>query len=261
MSETVIDDNTIIDNQGNGGLCGCLPRRSVYGSLPFAQPASVKLIPWEEMPDRIADQDKHQSSLEHLWRDSPMGALNQGQLNYCWCFSGAGALMLERAIQGLPFVRLSASSIGAPLVSYQNVGYFPEECLKAMVDQGASSTEYVPEATFNAADFKPGWRESAGMNKVTMFADVNPRDLQAQFTMLLLNRPLAVGLNWWGHSVLFLRVLDRNPSLPASNPNRYGTKFLNSWGPDWGEGGTGILEGSKQYADQSYAIEQATFAE
>ena len=262
MAEHVISDENWNPDlaQPGDGMCGCLPRRSVYGALPFAQPAKVDLIPYEEWPDRIADEERNQSSLWHVWQDSKIGVLMQGQLNYCWGFSGVTALMLERELQGLPYVPLSPSSVVAPIVGYMNRGGYIEDCLKGMMDQGASSTDYVPQATNRAQEFKPGWREDAHQYRVTMWADV-PADHQTQGTMLFLKRPVPVGLNFWGHSVLFLRVLDRYPKLKANNPNRYGTKYLNSWDKTWGDGGCGILEGSKQVADQAYAIEQSNFTE
>ena len=257
----IINDSTPLDGfQASSVLCGCLPRRERYGSLACAAAKDIDLIPWEEMPDRIADQERNKSSLFHIWQDSKIGVLNQNPLSYCWNFSSVEALMLYREIMGLPYVSLSPSSVGAPLVNYQNTGYYIEEALKAMVSQGAASTEYVPATTTRRNDFKLGWKESAAGNKVTNWADVGT-NAQKQLTMLLTDRPLVTAHNWWGHAILHLQVIDRNPSMPANNPMRYGRKFLNSWGKDWGDGGCGILEGQRAIADAAYAIEQASFVE
>lgn len=260
MTEHVINDQTQVDHLiSNGGACGCLPRKTEFGASPYASAAPIDLIPWEEMPDRIADQERNESSLEHIWKDSGIGILNQNPLSYCWVFSAGMALMMERAIMGLPHVSLSPSSVGAPIVGYQNRGWYVEEALRGLINQGMASTDFVPATTTRANDFKAGWRDDAAKYKVTAWVELPPNNLQAQLTMLLLNRPLAVGLDWWGHSVCFLRALDRNPRLAANDPSRYGTKYANSWDSTWGDNGWGILEGSKQLASQSYAIEQATF--
>ena len=69
---------------------------------------------------------------------------------------------------------------------------------------------------------------------------------------------MPVGLNFWGHSVLFLRLLDRYPRLPANNPNRYGTRFVNSWDVTWGEADDmsgepgGLYRASRAFLDQSF---------
>jgi len=260
MNDFVISDQTHIDViLNNGGPCGCLPRREPVGALPFAQVKPVDLIKWEEIPDRIADQERNKSSLYHVWKDSKIGVLNQNPLLYCWTFSSVEALMLERELQGLPYIPLSPSSVGAPVVNYTNQGYYIESALKQMVDVGASSTDYVPVTTTQRQNFKQGWKESASCNKVTMWQDVG-NDAQTQMTMLLTGRPLVTAHNWWAHAILHLRVLDRYPKMAANNPMRYGRQFLNSWGTSYGDGGLGILEGQRAIADQSYAIEQASFA-
>jgi len=260
MSEFVIDDNNADQHvRDTSHLCGCLPRRDSDRIMACASQAPIDLIPWEAMPDIIADRERTKSTLYHIWLDSKIGALNQGQLSYCWTFSGVECLMLEREVQGLPYVHLSPSSVGAPIVGYKNTGWYIEDCLKRMVSDGASSIEFVPEATINAADFKPGWKESAGMNKVTMWNDIG-NDPQAQLSMLLSDHPLAVALNWWSHAIMQMRAIDANPGLPANNPLRYNRGCLQSWGPTYGVGGYFVLAGQKGIADQAYGIDQATFA-
>lgn len=259
---TLIIDDSNADRivQDTRHLCGCLPRREVYGALPFASTAPVELIPWEQIPDKIADQERNKSTLYHIWLDSKIGSLNQGQASWCWAFSGVGTLMLERELQGLPYVHLSPSSVAGPVVNFQNKGWYIEDCLKRMCEFGVASTEFVPELTMKQIDFKSGWKESCGMNKVTMWQDVG-NNAQAQISMILNLHPLAVAENWWSHAFEQLRVVDSNKSLPANNPLRYSRGCVNSWGPSYGQGGYFELAGQKGIADQSYAIEQATFSQ
>ncbi len=258
--EHVINDSNFESHVSNpGGICGTLPRTTQYGSLPYAAAMDVALIPWNEMPDRIAKQQKLESSLWHLWKQCGMGALNQGQYSLCWAFSSTGAVMLERVVQGAPLVVLSASSLAMPLVGFRDTGYYVEEALKGAVQQGIASTDFVPMLTTRQADFKVGWQKDAAKNKVTQWGDVPQRSAQVMLTLLLNNQPVPVGLNWWGHSVLFLQALDRYPNLAPNDYRRYGIKYLNSWGDDWGDDGCGILEGSKQLADQAYCLQQTTF--
>lgn len=260
MSDLFVIDNTNAEQHARdtAHMCGCLPRREVYGALPFASAAPMELIPWEAMPDLISDQAKNKNSLVDIWQDSKIEILNQGQLNYCWAFSGVMALMLQREVDGLPFIPLSPSSVAGPVVNYQNCGWYIEDCLKRMCSDGASSTEFVPETTCNAHDFKPGWKESASMNKVTMWQDVGS-NAQAQNTKLLRNQPLPVAHSWWSHAIVHLRLTDDNPKLPANNPLRYGRDPLNSWGPTYGKNGLFHLTGQHSIADQSYGIMEVKF--
>ncbi len=259
MSYFIINDHTDVGHSDlNPGLCGCLPRREPYGALPFATTQSPPLIPWEEFPDRIADQERKKSSLYHMCCDLPDNILDQNPLLYCWNFGSVGALMDERAFMGLPHASLSPSSVGAPIVNFQNCGYYIESALQRMVSDGASTTEYVPQTTNNRADFKLGWKESAACYKVTEWIDI-PRDAHAQFSAILSVRPFVGSYGWWKHAFRVHQLLDRNPKLKPNNPLRYGIKFPNSWGKTWGDKGYGIVEGERAVADSAYAIKQASF--
>lgn len=259
MSEFVINDQSDVKHSDlKSVLCGCLPRREAYGSLPFASVPTVKLIPWEEMPDRIADQERNKSSLFHIWQDSQIGALDQNPLLWCWGYSSVGGVLVEREQMGLPYVPLSPSSVAGPVVNFANHGYYIESALQQMITVGVAPIEYVPETTNDASQFKLGWREAASSYRVKDWVDVGT-NAQMQLTMLLTMRALVAARNWWGHAMLDLQALDRNPKLPANNPLRYGRKFLNSWGRSWGDKGIGVLEGQRAIADAAYAIKQASF--
>lgn len=261
MPDFIINDSNyhnLLSDPITSGMCGCLPRRTAYGALPFARAQQVDLIPWEQIPDMIADQERNKSGLYHIWEDAGAWTLDQNPLSYCWAGSVADAIMFERAVMGLPFVKISLSSIAAPVVQFKNTGYYVEAALKEAIDVGGASVEFVPEATTDPRSFKPGWRDNAAKNRVVLWTDCTPRNPQEMLTRLLRRQPVAVGLNWWGHAVCFARPMDRYPKMPANDWRRYGIGFLNTWG-SWGDRGWGILEGDRQLADQAYAVLQASF--
>ena len=241
---------------GEPGLCGTLAPPSDY-QMPgvVASGAPVQAIPYERWPELIRQQNEDESSLYHVWQRSRIGVLNQGQSSYCWAFSSVAGMMLQREVEGRPFRRLSPSSVAAPIVGYTDRGYYIESALEGMRTQGVASDEFVPMLTTNSRDFKGGWRDDAVTNKISMARSI-PRDHQTQGSMLLLGYPLVAALNWWGHAILFLAVLDRYPSRPATDITRYGVLFLNSWGTGWGQGGLGVVEYSQQIADRAYILEQ-----
>jgi len=241
---------------GEPGLCGTLAPPSDY-EMPgvVASGAPVQAIPYERWPELIRQQNEDESSLYHVWQRSRIGVLNQGQSKYCWAFSSVAGMMLQREMEGRPFRRLSPSSVAAPIVGYANRGYYIESALKGMRTQGVASDDFVPMLTTNSRDFKGGWREDAASNKISMARSIS-RDHQTQGSMLLLGYPLVASLDWWSHAILFLAVLDRYPSRPATDYTRYGVLFVNSWGTTWGQGGLGVLEYSQQIADRAYVLEQ-----
>lgn len=259
----VIDDGTNIGdvNAQHNGMCGCLPRREKFGEIvcasAYKDPEDV--IPMGEWPKLIQEQEQDESSLWHIWKRSKIGTRDQNPLSYCWCFSSGNGFMLESEVQKRDYQDLSPSSIGAPLVGFRDQGWYIEEALKQMANVGVATTAFVPIKTTRREDFKIGWKESASLNRVTKWRDIEPRNFLEQGSMLLLNRPLVVALNWWSHAVLFLRVLDRYPNLRADDPNRYGILFLNSWGAGYGNNGCGILEGTRKVADAAYAVEQTSW--
>jgi len=247
-------------NDPSAGPCGCLPRTISADDLvcAAAPPKDFPLIAWDAMPDLIADEERHKSSMEHVFRDSKMSVLNQGPLNYCWDFSAVQALMLERELMGLPFVELSPSSVAAPIVHFQNVGNQIENGLMGIANQGAASTAYVPMATNNPKDFHDGWRADADQYRVTLWHDIQ-YSAQLFFTFLLSKKPCPNRRDRMKHSMLSFRLIDANPKLEPNDINRYRVKDLNSWGNESGDNGILTFQGQAGVPDGAYAIAQASF--
>lgn len=258
-SSFVIDDsNADFHADPSDPRCGTLPPKHIFGSLPFTAAADFPVIPMEKWPDLISDVNRNEAFAYHAWLRSPIGVLNQGQIGYCHAFSAVEGAMVQREIEGLAYIDLSPSSVGAPITGYQNQGAVITDDLRQMVDVGIASTLYVPRLTTSSGDFKTGWKEDAVHNRVKLFTELAPRNFMQQVTALLLGFPLCVGLNYWGHAVLDLAVVDLYPNLAATNPFRYGILFLNSWDKSWGDGGTGVRAQSKAVADQAYIPRQVT---
>lgn len=241
--------------------CGTLRRdynRVPYGSLEFAPSMAVTTIPMSEWPDRIADLERQKATLQHVWADAGIGVWNQGQVGYCHAFSAVMAVAVQRAMMGLPFKSLSASSVGGPVTGWRNAGAYIHDDLKQMVSYGVSTTDFVPMLTTRLSDAKPGWREDAMKNRVVEFFDVPPRDFRVHGSLLLQLIPVSVGLNYWGHAVADLVLRDVYPAKAATDMERYGVEFLNSWGDNWGEKGWAVRVGSRKLADAIYAVRQSS---
>lgn len=241
------------------GRCGTLARdysRVPYGSIPSVPPAVIEPIPLEQWPDIIADRIRARSTIEDRWKDSPIGVLNQEKISYCHAFSSVMLTMLERELQSLPYVELSASSIGGPVTGWRNAGAYIHDDLARAVRFGTASTAFVPMLTTRKADCKPGWEADAAKRKVSEYSDIQSRNFVIHGTMLLDNHPVGVGLNYWGHAVTDVDVVDLYPQKRATDWTRYGIKFINSWGKGWGDNGLGVRTGNKALADSIYAILQ-----
>lgn len=262
------DGDTVFAGGETRFLNGLLPRSEgvkkgevpEYGAIPGVATADAKIvrIPMESWPDLIADQERNQSSLWHLWKDSPIGVLDQDGLSYCHAFSADDATMLIRWIMGLPYVELSAGSIGGPVTGYRNRGAYIIDDLHQVVNKGVASTEFVPMRQVSKSGWKPGAEENAALHKATEFWDGQPRDFELQGSALFAGFPTCDGYDWWGHAVTGLRIRDLNNGRKATDHLRYSKTILNSWGKSYGYDGCGDLTGSKKIADEWYVFRQAT---
>jgi hypothetical protein len=255
---TINDENfsQFVDEGRGNGMCGTLPRKTAYGASSAAQRTTIDLISPDEIPARIADKNRNKSWLYNVWERNGKWVLNQNPLSFCWCFSAVEALMLIRAVQNLPFKRLSPSSVACPINNWVNAGGYIENALQYLVQHGVSSVEYVPEMTCDQRDFKRGWREDQANYRVTGWDDLEPRNPWQVITSLLLDEPVVVGLNWWEHALCYGFVIDKYPNLPANRWDRYTIGVLQSYGPDYGNHGWFELEGNRWLPDQAYRVSQ-----
>lgn len=210
-----------------GGGYGLIPRdygQVQYGAVPHAGPVPLPLIPWEEWADRISDHERNKSSLDYIIDDVGVPKMYQDGVGYCHAFSIAHATMCLRAIQMLPFVRLSPSSIGGPVTGYKNAGAWIIRDLEQATEGGISETQYYAELTTKNV-WTPEARASAERNKVAEWWEHKQRGWEEAATVLLSVFPMPVGLNWWAHSINGLKLVQ-------IAPKKFGILYQNSHSPD-----------------------------
>lgn len=266
----IIDDSNYLQFQdptigGEHKSRGLNPRNlhPTFGS-PMSSPSAAEsgliLIPMEQWPDKIADKERNKATLKYLWKQSPIGILNQNGLSYCHAFSPAWAIMLYRELMGLPYVELSASSIGGPVTGFRNAGAWIVDDLEQIVKVGCATTDFVPMRQVSKSGYKSGWEANAALHKVLGYKELQSRNFVEHGSALLQDKPVCVGLNYWGHAVTDIVLVDLDPSKKATDASRYGVEFANSWDVDFGDGGFGIRAGSKKYADEAYIVDQIVAA-
>lgn len=259
MTQIIITDDNWpqCDPSLHGRECGLLPRTSVYGSLPFAAPTDESiLIPRSDWPDMIREGEANQTFLSHLMARAGVPCLDQDGLPYCHAFSPALAIMALRAFHGLPFVLLSAGSIGGPATGYTRQGAAIESDLQVIVEKGAASVDFVPMMQVSRSGWKQGADENALLHRVTEWYDLGGtgRMFDEVMSLLLRRIPVCVGLNWWSHAVTYC-----DPVIAPSG--RYGVRFRNSWSASYGDDGYAILEEGRGTPDDAYAPRVATLSE
>lgn len=260
-SEHLIDDDKkvdpdqlfypVIDGERKG--MGYVPRDlKVDPPEMFAPPSEIKLIPRSEWSARLKEMGEQKSFLSNL---KNFKALDQNGQGYCWYYSTTGCVMMLRAVQNEPMVRLSAHAGAWIIKNGRDEGGWCGLSAKRQVSHGTPSVEFWPEKSMNGRSYdKPETWENAAKHKVTedwvdLTRDVYDQNLTFdQLATCLLNGiPCAVDFNWWGHSVCALDLVE----VEAGS---YGIRILNSWSDNWGEQGMSVLRGSKAIPDGAVAL-------
>lgn len=242
--QSVVSDAASDPSKGRG----LVPRdfsSQPYGSLEFAEPLPLPLIPeskWEEM---IRAEDESQSSIVHLCDAAGLKVKNQQSTNYCWINAPAHCIEILRVVQGQSYVELSPASVGAKIKNFRNVGGWGTEGLKYIAERGLVPSRLWPN---NAIDRRYDTAEADAERskyQADEWWELKPRSLPELATCLLMKIPVAIGLNWWGHEVTAVKLVKAS--------NGWGIVIDNSWGTSWGDNGRGILTGSKMLPDDAIA--------
>lgn len=232
------------DIKAAGNAMGCIPRdysAMPFGALRYAAEWNMPEMSDEEIADRIADQERNKSSLEHIRRDCGIKSLFQNGWGYCWAFSTVKAVMYVRAIQNQPTVVLSGTAVAAIIKGYKNQGGWCQQSLDFVVKHGVPSVDVWPENEVKRSLDNAAMRADAATRKVTEWLDMEPRNSRQTASNLLRNIPTMMDLNWWEHSVCGIRLVQWKPTLKI--------KIDNSHGVDFGEDGMATLEGRKAVPD------------
>jgi len=213
----VIDDSNVQDHLPNGDefhgenggevrYKGYVPRdwgNKPYGSIG-AQGYSVTMTD-QEILDGIRSQEVNESSPWHVWRRSKIGVLDQDGLSYCHAFSAVDGVMIQREIQGLPYVELSAGSVGGPVTGYRNAGAMIDDDMDQVVKHGVASTEFVPMRQVSKSGWKQGAEENAKLHRATKYFEHRQNDSRSTIIATLQGKCVMAGYDWWGHAVTIVQ--------------------------------------------------------
>ncbi len=261
----LIDDSTPNDVLFDPAYSrGGLPRDySVSPIEMFAPPSSIPIIPRSEWDARIDEQERTESSLEHIWKRSGQSPLDQDGKGYCWAHSTTVGVMATRARMNQPNARLSAFAVACEVKNYRDEGGWAALSAEFIRDRGVPSVEFWPEQSMDKKNDKPATWIDAAKHKITMdFVDLTRPvwgenlSFDQLATCLLMNYACPVDLYFWGHSVCALRLV-------RVEAGSYGVRILNSWYTvpkvkPWGDNGFATLRGTKAVPDGALAIVAAT---
>lgn len=230
---------------------------SLYPEEMFDPPSQMQLIPEQEWKERIEEQERTQSSLEHIrmrYIDArPIPSLDQNGQGYCWAYSTTMATMLTRARHNLPYVRLSAHAIGCKVKNFRDEGGWCGLSAKFLREHGVPSVARWPEKSMDRQhDNEATWSEAKLYRTTEDWVDLTRSvyDQNLTFaqvvTCLLNNIPVALDYNWWQHSVCGIRAVNVAGEI--------GIRIINSWSDNWGENGMATLRGGRKIPNGAVAI-------
>jgi hypothetical protein len=214
-----------------GGYSTCV----AYGAVKDVIP----LIPYADMPELIRERVEKKMQVSDLrnigLNGSKVPHLQQGNSNFCWAYGAVHGLMLSRIISNLPHVELSPHGVACKIYNFSNRGGWSAHAAERIAKTGCPTTKTWPMRSFSRAnDNAETWAEAQLYRTTEGWIDLDSphydRDLSFQevLTLLIYGIPCPVDFNWWGHAVCGMDAVDAFPSLPATDPNRYGMRILNS---------------------------------
>jgi hypothetical protein len=220
-----------------------------HGSLAYAKPFDLPLIPESEWEERLAAQKAAKAQLSDVRNrgmfGTPIPSRDQNGKGYCWAHSSTSAALLVRASNNEPYADLSAFMVACLVKGYRDEGGWGGESLEFIAENGVPTSEFWPQQSMSRSNDTPAMRENAKLHRFTEWMDLDPNDMKAQLvTCLLLGIPVVSDFNWWGHSVCTIDLVSINP---------FQTRIWNSWGDSWKDNGTGVLQGDRAIPDSALA--------
>lgn len=254
MPEILIDDSSWLTHYAPppGQKMGCIPRdwgKDPHGSLSFAKPFDLPLIPESEWQARLDAQIAAKAQLSDIRNTGmfgqPIPSRDQNGKGYCWAHSSVSAALIVRAINNQPYADLSAYAVACIIKNYRDEGGWGAESLEWIAQNGVPTSKTWPQQSMSRSNDNPAMRADAALHKFEEWMDLDPNNMKAQLvTCLLMGIPVVTDFNWWSHSVCTIDLVSLNP---------FTTRIWNSWGDSWSQNGTGLLSGSKAMPDSALA--------
>lgn len=206
--------------------------------------------------DRIARARHLEQTQSRISDYCDFDAWDQNGTVYCWNNAGTQAASTMRRIMGLPFVKISAASVGAIATGFRMRGGYGGEALKVLTELGGVDEKMWPNNSISRSLDNAETRENRKYHVVIEWIECETWDEVA--TCSVLNMPMSCDYGWWSHVVMGCEILPED-----DEPLR----IRNSWSENWGDknkhgkGGFSVLKGGRRVPDYCFAIRQVTASE
>lgn len=238
---------------------GCVPRDYDVDPVELRDsPDAIKLYTDSECEAVYAEQQATESSLIHQYITGDKPAfphLDQNGQGYCWAYSTAQAIMLDRMRRNFPPVRLSAHAVACKIKNFRDEGGWSGLSAKFAREKGYPTVEVWPEKSMKRQyDTAATW-ENAALHRVEEdWYDLGKREWDQTLskkqikTLGLSNVPMMLDFNRYAHAMAGISVVQFEPGA-------WGPVVLNSW-KGFGYFGLAVL--AEIWPDNAVAIRSTT---
>ena len=220
-------------------------RRTLFGAMENAPAFGLPTIPKSEWQARIEEGEALGSFISQRMIKAKIPCKDQQQTNFCWIFSTVSAYECRRMLQGETYINFSPASCGSLITNGRNIGGWCEQAINGIHKYGLAPSDMYSSTETRKRHSSDLLRKMKTFD-VPDFCELAPRNLNDLITAGLSYVPLAVGLNWWGHAILFCE--------PVWLDGTVAYRFRNSWGSSYGSNGFSILQGSKMLPDDAIGV-------
>ncbi len=217
LTPVIDSDHPVVDADGFDGFKpGCLPRQYNFGELFSPASENIQMIPrsqWATYAGNIS------------LRPHVDVVLDQDGAGSCATEATAGAMMIARAMAGLPHVEFNPWFIYHTTSGGRDRGSSVDENLRFILQHGCAPVSVWPRSKGWRAD--PSGEAKEAAMAFTDFEVFDIGSIDEMVSALLTGFAVVYGSN--GHAVCKIEHLDDSKGLD-----------LNSWGTSWKDGGFGV---------------------
>jgi hypothetical protein len=168
-----------------------------YGSASPWSVSDMPLVPWDEIPDRIAELERTKTRLSDIYKHPSLDQNGQG---YCWFYSGTACIQVLRERNNQPYQRLSAHSGAWVIKNGRDQGGWGAQGLDFQRERGVMPITHWPEKSMDGRrhNTPANWEVAKEYRVTEGFVDLDPpqydRELSVhQVISCLLNRVPVIG--------------------------------------------------------------------
>jgi len=206
-SKLITDPNEL---QGESLRRGLIPRdftEQPFGSLGFAAPFDMPIIPRSEWAGRIEERTRKKMRITDLVEYYKVPPQHQGQTNYCWINCVVRCIEMSRLIAGSPHVPLSPASCGGPITGFRDVGGWPERGVEYAAAHGAVPSSLWPANAIDRRYDTPTNNAEREKYQIKEWTELRPKNFEQLATLLLHGIPVATAHMWMKHAVTAVDLL------------------------------------------------------